>query len=50
MMMDFKTIMVEDALSAVTEHEHLNSLHNWILYFGDVLGAEEVAARLSPPQ
>jgi nicotinamidase-related amidase len=48
MMMDFKTVMVEDALSAVTEHEHVNCLHNWMLYFGDVLSADEVAARLAP--
>ncbi len=48
MMMNFKTVMVEDALSAVTEQEHLNALHNWMLYFGDVLSANEVAARLKP--
>jgi nicotinamidase-related amidase len=47
MMMDFKTVMVADALSAITEQEHVNSLHNWMLYFGDVLDADEVAARLS---
>ena len=48
MMMDFKTVMVADALSAITEQEHVNSLHNWMLYFGDVLSADEVAARLTP--
>jgi len=48
MMMDFKTVMVADALSAVTEQEHINALHNWMLYFGDVLNASEVAARLAP--
>jgi len=47
MMMDFKTVMVSDALSAVTEQEHINALHNWMLYFGDVLSADEVAARLA---
>jgi nicotinamidase-related amidase len=46
MMMDFKTVMVADALSAVTDQEHLNALYNWMLYFGDVLEADEVAARL----
>ena len=48
MMMDFKTVMVADTLSAVTEHEHIVALHNWMLFFGDVLGADEVAARLVP--
>ena len=46
MMMNFKTVMVADALSAVTDQEHVNSLHNWMLYFGDVLSADEIAARL----
>ena len=47
MMMDYATVMVDDALSAVTPHEHLHALHNWMLFFGDVLGSEEVIARLS---
>lgn len=46
MMMDYATVMVEDALSAVTPHEHEHALHNWMLFFGDVLSADEVAARL----
>lgn len=46
MMMNFKTVMVADALSAVTDQEHVNSLHNWVLYFGDVLSADEIAVRL----
>lgn len=47
MMMDFKTVMVADTLAAVTEQEHINTLHNWMLFFGDVLDADEVAARLT---
>lgn len=47
MMMNYATVMVEDALSAVTPEEHLQSLHNWMLFFGDVLSVDEVAARLA---
>jgi ureidoacrylate peracid hydrolase len=48
MMMDYATVMVEDALSAVTPGEHEHSLHNWMLFFGDVLSADEIGARLVP--
>lgn len=46
MMMDYATVMVEDALSAVTPHEHVQALQNWLLFFGDVLPVDEVVARL----
>ncbi|HEY0293916.1 MAG TPA: isochorismatase family cysteine hydrolase [Bordetella sp.] len=46
MMLDYATVMVDDALSAVTQAEHVNALHNWILFFGDVLSADETIARL----
>jgi ureidoacrylate peracid hydrolase len=46
MAMNYATIMVEDALSAVTPGEHLNSLQNWILFFGDVLSTDELVERL----
>lgn len=46
MMMDYATVMVHDALSSYTEAEHLNALHNWMLFFGDVLGVDEVIGRL----
>ena len=48
MMMDYATIMVEDALSAVTPQEHEQSLQTWMLFFGDVLPVDEVIARLRP--
>lgn len=48
MMMDYATIMVEDALSAVTPEEHTQSLHNWMLFFGDVLPTGEVIEYLRP--
>lgn len=46
MMLNYATVMVEDALSAVTPEEHVQSLHNWMLFFGDVLSVDEVASRL----
>jgi nicotinamidase-related amidase len=48
MMMDYATVMVHDCLSAVTPQEHEQSLHNWLAFFGDVLGSEEVVQRLQP--
>lgn len=48
MMMDYATIMVDDALSAVTPAEHEHCLNNWMLFFGDVLSTEEVVQRLQP--
>jgi nicotinamidase-related amidase len=46
MMMDYATVLVDDALSAVTPQEHEQSLQNWMLFFGDVLGTQEIAERL----
>lgn len=46
MMMDYATIMVDDALSAVTPAEHEHCLNNWMLFFGDVLTGDEVVQRL----
>lgn len=46
MMMDYATILVDDALSAFTPAEHEQALHNWMLFFGDVLRVDEVIARL----
>lgn len=48
MMMDYCTIMVDDALSAYTEGEHITALQTWMLFFGDVLSSEEVLQRLRP--
>ncbi|PPE67374.1 isochorismatase family cysteine hydrolase [Caldimonas caldifontis] len=48
MMMDYATIMVDDALSAVTPQEHEHCLNNWMLFFGDVLSTGEVIERLRP--
>ncbi|WP_447917692.1 isochorismatase family protein [Achromobacter aegrifaciens] len=50
MMRDFRSIMVDDALAAVTPAEHENALHGWMLFFGDVLSVDESIARLKPAQ
>ena len=50
MMMDYRSIMVNDALAAFTEEEHIQSLHHWILYFGDVLDSYGVIQRLGAGQ
>lgn len=47
MMMNFRTVMVENALSAITEQEHAHALCNWILFFGDVLSVDEVEAAMA---
>ncbi|WP_251863915.1 isochorismatase family cysteine hydrolase [Achromobacter sp. Marseille-Q4962] len=48
MMRDFRTIMIDDALAAVTQAEHEHALYGWMLFFGDVLSVDEAAARLRP--
>lgn len=48
MMMDYRTVMVDDALSAYTEAEHIASLQAFILFFGDVLSTDEFISRLQP--
>jgi nicotinamidase-related amidase len=48
MLMDFRTVMVEDALAAYTEQEHNFSLHSWLLYFGDVMDVAQVEKALQP--
>ena len=47
MMMDFRTVMVDDALSAVTADEHFHSLCHWILFFGDVLSVDQVEVAMA---
>lgn len=46
MMMDYRSIMVSDALASFTEEEHVWALHQWMLYFGDVLDTHGVIQRL----
>jgi ureidoacrylate peracid hydrolase len=46
MMLDFKTVMVEDCCAALSDDEHRAALENMIQQFGDVMTAHEVVARL----
>ena len=46
MMMDYKCIMVSDALASFTEEEHVWALNQWMLYFGDVLDSHAVMQRI----
>jgi ureidoacrylate peracid hydrolase len=46
MMLDFKTVMVEDCCAALSDDEHRAALENMIQQFGDVMTAQEVIARL----
>lgn len=50
MMLDYRSIMVSDALASFTEHEHVGALQNWMLYFGDVLDTEGIIQRLEVGQ
>lgn len=47
MMLDFRTVMVADALAAHTPESHAGSLANCLLYFADVMDVDEVIARLA---
>lgn len=47
MMLNYRTIMVHDALSAFSPQEHEFSLQAWMLYFGDVLGTQDIINRLT---
>jgi ureidoacrylate peracid hydrolase len=46
MMLDFKTVMVEDCCAALSDEEHRAALENMIQQFGDVMTAKEAIARL----
>ena len=45
--LDFRVVLVSDCTAALSDREHLAALETFLQQFGDVLTAEEVAARLS---
>lgn len=47
MMLNFKVVMVSDALATSTDEAHAASLLTFYAHFGDVLTAEEAAASLA---
>ncbi len=46
MMLDFKVVMVEDCLAALSDDEHLATLETFIQQFGDVMTGDQVLERL----
>ena len=48
MMLNFKTVMLADALAAMTTEMHMAALENCLLYFGDVMSVDEAVARMKP--
>lgn len=46
MMIDFKTIMVEDCCAALSDEEHRAALENIIQQFGDVMTGQDVLDRM----
>jgi ureidoacrylate peracid hydrolase len=46
MMLDYRVVMLSDGNSAFTADEHVNSLDNFALFFGDVMTVDEAIARL----
>ena len=47
MMLDFKVVMVEDCMAALSDEEHLATLETFIQQFGDVMTGAEVLQRLA---
>jgi ureidoacrylate peracid hydrolase len=47
MMLDYRVIMVSDANAALTDEEHAAALNTFMMFFGDVMSAEETIARLN---
>jgi ureidoacrylate peracid hydrolase len=48
MMLDYRVIMLADANATWTDEEHAATLNNFMLFFGDVMTADEAIGRLVP--
>jgi ureidoacrylate peracid hydrolase len=46
MMLDYRVVMLADANATWSDEEHAATLNNFALFFGDVMTADEAAARL----
>jgi ureidoacrylate peracid hydrolase len=46
MLLDYRVVVLSDATAAVSLDEHVGSLNNIALYFGDVMTVDEAAERL----
>ena len=50
MMLNYRTTMVHDCNASIRDEEHAAALINFHLFFGDVVGADEIVARYAGPQ
>jgi ureidoacrylate peracid hydrolase len=48
MMLDYRVIMLADANATWTEEEHAATLNSFLLFFGDVMMADDAIGRLTP--
>ena len=48
MMLDFRTVMLADALAAQNAPTHVAALTNCLLHFGDVMNVDEALERMAP--
>ena len=48
MLLDYRVIMLSDANAASTDEEHAATLNSIMLFFGDVMTADEAIGRLVP--
>jgi ureidoacrylate peracid hydrolase len=46
MMLDYRVIMLSDANATWTDEEHAATLNNFMLFFGDVMTADDAIGRL----
>ena len=47
MMLDYRVIMLSDANAASTDEEHAATLNSFMLFFGDVMTADEAIGKLA---
>jgi ureidoacrylate peracid hydrolase len=48
MMLDYRVVMLSDGNASLTDEEHAASLNNFMIFFGDVMTADEAISRLVP--
>jgi ureidoacrylate peracid hydrolase len=48
MLLDYRVIMLSDANATWTDEEHAATLNNFLLFFGDVMTADEAIGKLVP--
>jgi len=48
MLLDYRVIMLSDANATWSDEEHAATLNSFMLFFGDVMTADEAIGRLVP--